>query len=125
MRSGLTESSRTSRLLLLLFVLFCVFAFLNRSPYGEPSQAISKALEQSKSKYISDYGITDSQELLGTSDEDERSQKIWKKYVLDKVILTLPISLIAETQSHNYQLSGQDRHTLSFKFSGLAPPFVA
>ncbi len=98
---------------------------MNRSPYGEPSQAIAIALEQSESKYISNYGITVTQQFLDDSDEDKKPQKVWKKYVLDKAILPLPISLITETQLHHYQLSGQVRYTLSFKFSGLAPPFVA
>lgn len=125
MRKGLAVSSRTSRLLVLLFILFCILSFLNRSPYGEPSQAIAMAREQIESQDTLDYGKTDTQELLGTSDEDNRQQKVWKKYVLDKAILLLPISLVVDTQSSNYQLSGQDRHTLSFICSGLAPPFVA
>lgn len=124
-RSGLTDSSRASRPLILLFILFCILSFLNRSPYGEPSRAVAIALAQSESESTSDCGVTDTQKHFGTSDEDKKPQKVWKKYVLDKVILPLPILLITEAQLHSYQLSGKNRHTLSFKCSGLAPPFVA
>lgn len=125
MRIGLTASGKISRLLVLLFIFLCILSFLNRSPTGEPSKAVAFALEEldSESSFAVSTAI-DHEKTLNSSQEENKPQKIWKKYVLDKVVLPLPLTIFSEASLIGYQLHGVDRHTLSFRFSGLAPPFI-
>ena len=123
---GTTSSSAKARIGVLLFIFFCILSFLNRSPYGEPSKAVAFAIEQGNpndSTYL--FADRGAEENWKQSDPDEKPQKTWKKYVLDKVIVPAPVLLFAEARYVEYQLHGVDRHSLSYRFSGLAPPFIA
>ena len=114
-----------ARLGVLLFIFVCVLSFLNRSPYGEPSKAVAYAVDRGELNSVpSELLDGNSQRSWDANNKDEKPQKIWKKYVLDKVVLSLPLVLIYEKQHLNYHLRGVDRHTLSFRFSGLAPPYI-
>lgn len=114
-----------ARLGVLLFIFVCVLSFLNRSPYGEPSKAVAYAVDRGElNSTPSELLDGNSQRPWGANSKDEKPQKIWKKYVLDKVVLSLPLVLIYEKQHLKYHLRGVDRHTLSFRFSGLAPPYI-
>ena len=126
MRFGATSSSVLERIGVLLFIFFCIFSFLNRSPYGEPSKAVAIAIEQADEKNSTDLmSKSSTQENWYPSEADKKPQKTWKKYVLDKVIVPLPLAFFAETSQLDYELQGVDRHSLSYRFSGLAPPFSA
>ena len=113
-----------ARLGCLIFVFACLFAFLNRSPYGEPSRVIAYFVEQNEmiSSSIPSLDI-DGQKSLDVEQEEKQPKKTWKKYVLDKIILQVSASVITEKEENSYQLRGIDRHSLSHRFSGLAPPF--
>lgn len=116
--------SPIARLGFLIFLFACLFSFLNRSPYGEPSRAIAYLVEQNEMiSSLTPSLDVDGQMPLDMEQEPEQPKKTWKKYVVDKIVLQVYTSLVTQKQENSYQLRGIDRHSLSHRFSGLAPPF--
>ncbi len=110
------------KIALYALVFLSIISFLNRSPFGDPSDALKTFLYKpiASEKLV---GFIDRQDANSSLDDNgQRPIKIWKKYVLEKIAITRVEALEQLELAPVYEIEVKQCQSRMFVSFGLAPP---